>query len=176
MKTKRFNIILAAFIVLVTTFILAFTSSSKTSLSKPLPLPSQPVLLTPVSLAHGNILDTNKFFNISDISTAIITNQNELNSTWSHFHLSLPTVDFDHQIILLAILSPRKSTGFQLKISDVLLSPNGELNVNLTESLPNSSCHTLPSISQLYHLVVLPRYLISSLKYNHIILENEDCL
>jgi hypothetical protein len=69
----------------------------------------------------------------------------------------LPEVDFKSDLVLLAAMGPRQTTGFSIEIEEVQIK-DGDGWVTVVERFPGPDCVTFDAITRPVHAVAVPRH------------------
>ncbi|HEU4828575.1 MAG TPA: protease complex subunit PrcB family protein [Gemmatimonadales bacterium] len=99
---------------------------------------------------------------LAEAERRIVTSEEEMEALWSQIHAGqasvppLPSVDFGEEMVLVAALGGKPSSGYAIRIDSVAARGEG-LEVFLRQSRPAPDCAVLAVITAPVDLVRLPR-------------------
>lgn len=98
----------------------------------------------------------------------LIESQAELDSIWPDMFSGVlpppkPTIDFNSQSILVAMLAQKDTDGYLATIKSIMLE-NGSLNVELDDKIPGNACRTEDIPTRPIHVVAITKLSVQNVK------------
>ncbi|MCH8558592.1 MAG: protease complex subunit PrcB family protein [Balneolia bacterium] len=108
---------------------------------------------SPVSLETGND------------GQIVISSQEQFEELWKQMHQGIgndvddvPEIDFDRFTVLGVFMGEMPSSGYSIRINEIILQDDGSLIAEVYRSEPGPTCMNLTVITYPHHIVKIPAY------------------
>lgn len=107
-------------------------------------------------------IQTGKNSNYSEFTTKEILNIKELSDVWVNLFAKydrkppIPLIDFENKMLIALALGERNSGGYSIQVNSILETKNN-ININVSENKPGSTCMTSSVMVYPFQLIEIPR-------------------